>query len=114
MTEAYELYTKGIALLDGNHPAQAALVLEKAKSLQPAKGSIREALGRAYYNYGQHEVASHEFQAAIDIDPSNHYAHFGLGLALRKLGRKNKALGHLKMALAMQPDNEDYQKAVEG
>lgn len=110
---AYELFTKGRALLDGHHPAQAALVLEKAKSIEPAKGSIREALGRAYFNYGEWESAGREFSEAVEIDPTNHYAHFGLALALAKLGRVARALGHLRLALAMEPDSEDYAAAYE-
>ncbi len=110
---AYELFVRGRTLLDGNHPAQAALVLEKAKVIEPAKGSIREALGRAYFNYGEWESAGREFSRAVEIDSTNHYAHFGLALALARLGRVARAIGHLRLALAMEPDSEDYAAAYE-
>ncbi len=42
---AYDLLQRGHALLEGHHYAQAAIVLERADRLEPAKGSILEALG---------------------------------------------------------------------
>src|SRR4029079_17969681 len=52
---AYDLLQRGHALLEGRHHAQAAIVLERADRLEPRKGSIIEALGRAYFNSGQAE-----------------------------------------------------------
>lgn len=110
---AYELLQRGKELLQTGNPAQAAVVLERAKRVYPHKGSIREALGQAYYNYSQYHLAKEEFKKAIEIDPTNHYAHFGLGLCLQKLGKRNRALRHLKLALSMEPDSKDYQKALQ-
>jgi Flp pilus assembly protein TadD len=109
---AYALFQKGSRLLEERHPAQAALVLEKAKEMHPDKASIREALGRAYYNYGQYRLSKEEFGKAIDIEPTNHYAHFGLGLSFKKLGDRRLARRHLKLAAAMKPD-ELYIKALQ-
>ena len=52
---AYDLLQRGQALLERRHFAQAAIVLERADRQEPAKGSILEALGRAYFNSGQAE-----------------------------------------------------------
>ena len=52
---AYELLQRGHDLLKKRHYAAAAIVLERAASQEPGKGSILEALGRALYNSGQHE-----------------------------------------------------------
>lgn len=106
---AYELLQRGKELLESRDPAQAAVVLERAKKLEPEKGSIREALARAYYDYGQYELAQAEFERAMEIDPTNHYAYFGLALCLRHLGDKIGALKHLKLAVAMEPGSEIYQ-----
>lgn len=106
---AYELLQRGKELLESKNPAQAAAVLEQAKKLEPEKGSIREALGQAYYNCGQYELAQLEFEKAMEIDPTNHYAYFGLALCLRHLGDKIGALKHLKIAIAMEPGSEIYQ-----
>ena len=70
---AYELLQRGHALLDRRHHAQAAVVLERAAALEPRKGSILEALGRAYYNSGQSERARETFEALLEVDPSSHF-----------------------------------------
>lgn len=109
---AYELLKRGKELLESGNPAQAAVVLERAKEIEPKKGSIREALAQAYYNYRQYSSSLREFQEAIEIDPTNHYAHFGLGLCLKKLRQEAEAQKHLKIALAMKPDSELYRQAL--
>ena len=109
---AYDLLHRGRKFLKEGNSAQAAVVLKRAGKIEPEKGSILEALGQAYYNYKQYYLAKDEFEKAVEIDPTNHYAHFGLGLCLNHLGQKVFALKHLKIALAMEPDSEDYQKAL--
>jgi len=111
MESAYSLLIKGIKLLETENPAQAALVLERAKMLEPEKASIREALARAYFNFGRYHLARQEFEKALVIDPTNHYAHFGLGLSLKKIGDIIGAGRHLKLAVAMEPD-EVYEEAL--
>jgi tetratricopeptide (TPR) repeat protein len=108
----YSDYRKALKLLEKNRFAQAAFLLEGVKREEPRKGSVREALGRAYYNWGRFERSEVEFRAAVEIDPTNHYAHFGLGLSLLKQGELKKASRHLKLALAMSPEDEDYKKAL--
>ena len=46
---AYELFKKGSELLEQGDFMAASVPLERARSLEPDKGSIREALGRAYF-----------------------------------------------------------------
>ena len=50
---AYALLQRGQALLRSRHHAQAAIVLERAARQEPGRGSILEALGRAYHNGGR-------------------------------------------------------------
>lgn len=109
---AYELFQRGSTLLAGRHPAAAAVVLERARVLEPGAASILEALGRAYYNHGRHALAVERFGAIVDANPLAHYAHFGLGLAHNRLGDAAAARRHLRMAVFLKPDNEDYQRAL--
>jgi Flp pilus assembly protein TadD len=109
---AYELLQRGTALLDGRHHAQAAIVLERADRLEPGKGSILEALGRAYYNSGQAERAAVTFEALLEVDPSSHFGHFGLGQSLKRLGRRNEAGTHLRLAVALSPGTQLYRDAL--
>jgi Flp pilus assembly protein TadD len=109
---AYELLQRGHALLRQRHFAQAAVVLERADRDEPGKGSILEALGRAYYNSGQHDRARATFEELLEIDPSGHYAHFALGQSLKQLGRRTEARTHLRLAVALSPTTEIYAAAL--
>jgi tetratricopeptide (TPR) repeat protein len=106
--DAYALFQRGVALLEQDHWAQAAVSLEKAKRLEPDKTSIREALGRAYFHIGRYGRAAHEFSAVLERYPANDYAHFCLGRSLEKLGDRNAASRHLSLAAGMRPDRSDY------
>ena len=109
----FELLQRGTKLMRGRHHAQAAVVLERAARLEPGKGSILEALGRAYYNSGQHERSRVAFEALLELDPSAHYAHFGLGQSLKQLGRRREAYTHLRIAVALHPESGLYRGALD-
>ena len=109
---AYALLQRGHELLRRRHHAQAAVVLERARRLEPRRGSIMEALGRAYYNSGDYERAAEAFGRLVEIDPVAVYGHFGLGLSLKRLGRPDRARGHLRLAVAMDPQSELFRHAL--
>lgn len=109
---AYELFTRGSRLLRQGHPHQAALLLSRAKLLEPEKASIREALGRAWFMSGRVRRARAEFTKAVQLDPANDYAHFALGLACERTGERGRALGHLRLAVAMRPGVGEYEAAL--
>ena len=108
----YELLQRGQDLLLQRHFAQAATVLERADRQEPGKASILEALGRAYYNSGQHERSRVTFEQVLELDPSAHYAHFALGQSLKQLGRRDEARTHLRLAVALSPDSTTYAAAL--
>ena len=110
---AYALLRRGQALLRDRHNAQAAVVLERASRVEPGKGSILEALGRAYFNSGQHVRAAETFEALLEVDPSAHYGHFALGMSFARLGREQEARTHLRLAVALDPMSETYRRALE-
>jgi len=109
---AYELFQRGHALLKQRHFAQAATVLERADREEPDKASILEALGRAYYNSGQHDRSRATFERVLELDPSAHYAHFALGQSLKQLGRRAEARTHLRLAVALSPTSKIYSGAL--
>jgi tetratricopeptide (TPR) repeat protein len=109
---AYDLLQRGQGLLAGHHHAQAAIVLERADRLEPGKASILEALGRAYFNSGQHELARATFERLLELDPSAHYAHYAMGQSLKKLGRREAAGTHLRLAVALDPTSALYRGAL--
>jgi len=109
---AYGLLKRGQALLKRRHHAQAAVILERAARLEPGKGSIVEALGRAYYNSGQHARAADAFRELLEIDPSAAYGHFGLGQSLKQMGQRDEARTHLRLAVALAPESSLYRSAL--
>jgi tetratricopeptide (TPR) repeat protein len=110
---AYSLLQRGQALMRSRHHAQAAIVLERAARAEPGKGSILEALGRAFYNSGQHERSRETFEALLEIDPSAHYAHYALGQSLKQLRRPREARTHLRLAVALSPGSKLYRAALD-
>jgi Flp pilus assembly protein TadD len=110
---AYELLQRGAALLAKRHAAQAAVVLARAAAIEPGKGSILEPLGRALFMSGQVDRAVETFEALIELDPSNHYAHYALGRSLIRLGRRAEGRVHLKLAVAMDPESRLYRGGLE-
>ncbi len=110
---AYDLLQRGQALLDRRHFAQAAIVLERADRLEPGKGSILEALGRAYFNSGQSERSRETFEALLEVEPSSHYGHYALGQSLKRLGRRKEAGTHLRLAVALSPRTTLYRDALD-
>lgn len=109
---AYGLLQRGQALLRERHHAQAATVLARAARMEPGKGSILEALGRAYYNSGQHAAAAETFATLLEVDPSAHYGHYALGQSLKQLGRVTEARTHLRLACALSPRSRLYEGAL--
>jgi tetratricopeptide (TPR) repeat protein len=105
---AYELFQKGTRLLDRGDFMAAAVPLERARDLEPDKGSIREALGRAYFRSSRFAEAAREFEAVVERYPVNDYAHFCLGRSLANTGRTAEARRHAALATSMRPDRADY------
>lgn len=111
--DPYHLLTEGRNLLAAKRSEEAVEVLQAARDLEPEKGSIREALARALYDSRQTARATEEFQAAVDLNPADDYAYFGLALCKARLGNRKTATGLLKIALAMRPNSENYRRALD-
>jgi lipoprotein NlpI len=109
---AFEDFQEGVALLESGDFHAATVPLERARAAEPMKASIREALARAYYRSARWEAAGAEFDATLELDPVNDYAHFGRGLCFHRTGDRAAARRHLQLAVAMRPDNPHYQEAL--
>jgi Flp pilus assembly protein TadD len=108
----YEWYRRGLSLLADGHPAAAATLLARAAEAEPESRSLLEALGRAQYDAGRYEDAMQTFTALIARNPTDDYAHFGLGLAANKARALALAAEHLALAVAMRPDVGHYTRAL--
>jgi Flp pilus assembly protein TadD len=108
MDDVYDLYQRGMALLEDGDFHAAVVPLAKARDLEPDKTSIREGLGRAYFRSGRFEAAREEFEAVVEQAPTNDYALFCLGRSLMMLGRTAEARKPLTLAANMNPKRRDY------
>jgi Flp pilus assembly protein TadD len=108
----YSLFQKGRQHLKRGMPAQATVSLEKAKSREPEKASIREALGIAYFRIRRWEEAEAEFRKVLELSPVNDYAHYALGRCLEKQGRDREANVHYKLASSLRPGSDQYRARI--
>ena len=108
MSDVYELYRRGTALLEARDYHAATIALSRARDLDPEPTSIREALGRAYFHARQHAEAAAEFEAIVQRAPTNDYALFCLGRSMQLLGRHHEACQPLALACSLRPEREDY------
>jgi Flp pilus assembly protein TadD len=110
----YEWYRRGLQLLEERHPDAAATLLAHAADAEPGSRSILEALARAQYDAGRYAEAIASFARLIALNPTDDYAHFGLGLAASRSGELRLAAEHLALAAAMRPDLHHYAQALRG
>jgi Flp pilus assembly protein TadD len=110
--DVHAWYTTGMELLGKGSPAAAAQVLQRAATAEPASRSVREALARAQFDTGRYAEAADNFRVIVEASPSDDYAHFGLGLALSRVGNHEKAAEYLALAAAMRPDRKPYTDAL--
>jgi Flp pilus assembly protein TadD len=110
--DAYDLFSRGVTFLRDGHPHQAAMMLSRAKLIEPDKASIRTALGRALFMSGRMARARREFAKVVQLDPADDYGHFALALACERTGQRTRAIGHLRMAVVMRPGVDEYESAL--
>ena len=93
-------------------PDRAADLLVSALAREPSQGCLREALARAQYDAKRYLAARTTFAAMTAIDPADHFALFGLGLAETRLLAFEAAARHFQRALRLRPDELRYQLAL--
>jgi tetratricopeptide (TPR) repeat protein len=89
----YDWYHRGLQLLAERNPEAAATLLARAADAEPESRSITRL---------------------ISVNPTDDYAHFGLGLAASRAGELRLAAEHLALAAAMRPDLHHYAQALRG
>ena len=112
MKDAYEAFQEGSRLLSSGDAHPAVVLLESARELEPEQGSIRETLARAYFCTGRFAASAAEFAKTLELDPVNDYALYGLGMCALRTNDLEAARRNLRLAVAMRPEDEDYQKAL--
>lgn len=110
--QVYALFQHGKEALAEGNAHGAVEVLELAVEEEPEKASLREALARAYFASARPSLARGEFEAALELDPKDDYAHFGVGRCLEREGHLQLAAGHYKLACALA-EQPMYRTALE-
>ena len=113
MSDTYDLFQQGRKHLRSGMPAQATVSLEKAKQREPSSRSIREALGIAYFRLTRWEEAEAEFRALVELSPDDEFAHLALARSLGKLGRRDEATPHFKLARSLRPRSDGGAEQLE-
>ncbi|SHL03720.1 Tetratricopeptide repeat-containing protein [Pseudonocardia thermophila] len=107
----FESFRRAEALVANSRPLDALAALGPVLESRPDDASVQLLAGRAYLNSAQLSRAQQAFERVLELDPSDHYARFGLGKALHRQGRLPEAHAQLKLAAAMAPRPE-YQEAL--
>lgn len=102
-TLVYDLYRQGRDRLEAGDPVGAAEILELAVEREPGKASLHETLARAYFATARVARARAAFALVLELDPTDHYAHFGTGRCLEREGRHAEAATSYRLAQALAP-----------
>jgi tetratricopeptide (TPR) repeat protein len=96
----------GLLALDRGQPSEGAAALSKALELGAKDARVHSALGRAYLEKGQLQIATKQFQEAISLQPSFVEAHSNLGYALfHHMEEFEAGAKHIRHALRLDPNS---------
>lgn len=94
-----------------NYEAERQRIAVQAAREQEMQDLLQEG-ARLWRN--RHGVEAVErFEQVLRLDPSNAEAHFSIGVIQESLGKYSEALAHYQSARKTNPDNKDYDDAVD-
>lgn len=99
-----EWVNRGSDLLAQGEPAEAEVVLARARAQSPDDEDVHYNLGIALARQGKVDEAIREYREALRLFPEYVEAHNNLGNLYLRLGRLDEAAGHLKEAIRILPD----------
>ena len=93
--------------------ARSVRLAERAVSLAPEDGLVRDTLGWAYYRAGRFTEAVVEIERAVSLGDSDPVILEHLGDALEAAGRKKEAVDAWREALRLDPDRATAASRIE-
>ncbi len=84
--------------------------IQRAVTLRPEDGYIRDSLGWVFFKMGNVDRARQELEAALTLAPEDPTLNEHLGDALRALGEVEKARGQYERALTLLNEEEAKEK----
>ncbi|GAB2890293.1 tetratricopeptide repeat protein [Streptomyces mayteni] len=100
-------YRAAEQLLDARDPRGALKLLDPVITAHPENTAARLLRARAFFLAAQLRAAEQEFMLIIEREPDNAFAHFALARTLQRANRNAEALGHFRLAAALDP-RPDY------
>ena len=97
----------GKQLLSANRPGEAATVLERATATNQADWKTYSALGSAYDQQGQYDLARAQYAKALALQPGALSVQNNLGMSYALQGKLPEAEKILRAALA-QPGSTSF------
>lgn len=92
----------------GDEPSERIGYIQAALCVRPDTLAIWNNLGTAFDQMGESDEAIKAFEHAIELGPDRaNLTHFNLGYIYNRRNRWPKAVGHLRKAVGLMPDNVD-------
>ena len=102
--DAVDRFRAATRLLADRNPHAALVVVEPLVDDEPDSVSVLVLAARASFDSARLERAEQLFRRVVELDPTHHYAHAGLGRTLQRRHRHREALTHLRLATALSPE----------
>jgi tetratricopeptide (TPR) repeat protein len=110
----------GTLLNKTNKSDEAAILLGKAKEIDPKSSKIRYELGKAFFDLNRLEDARREVEGAIRLDDKNAPSHYLLGRVYQRAGKSDLAAQQFKLTDALMsaqgesPNNRGMNSQLNG
>jgi Flp pilus assembly protein TadD len=102
--DAVERYRQAERLMSGRNAHAALTVVEPLVEAEPDSVAVLLLAARASFDCARLEQAEDLFRRVVELDPTHHYAHAGLGRTLQRRSRHREALVHLRLATALDAE----------
>lgn len=111
--DAAALANLGLGLLAAGRESEALAVLSRALVLDPSSAEAHCGIGLNHQQHGRFQEAAVAFRSAERLAPDSAVGSFNLGLALLQLGDREGARRALLRAAALEPHDDEIQRALE-
>jgi Flp pilus assembly protein TadD len=107
----YDAFRAAERRMAARDPLGALKLLEPVLEHAGDEVSVQLLAARAYYDSAQLARAESAFRRVVELDPTEHYARYGLGRTLERRNRAAEAVQHYRVAAALDPRVE-YAEAL--
>jgi tetratricopeptide (TPR) repeat protein len=102
------LFETGVQLLRARHYSQAIDSFRKVLQQQPRMPEAYSNIGFAQYAQDHYMLAAEAFSIALELNPSQLNAYWGLAISLEQLCDLPAARGAMKTFIHLAPENDIY------